>query len=225
MFIHGRIRGDMKTNTRLVGILALTLFVFLPSYALAASVDTVLKGLKATYSGVDTLSAAFTQVVSMKGAKSGRSASGKVWFKRPGMMRWVYELPEPDEIVGDGAAIWVYQPDLNQVIETGANEIYSSIAVDFLTGITNLEKGFKITLAKEGADAYLLKLEPRQELAGVALVMIEVDKKTGLVIKTVVEDMFGSQTVVSFTKVKTNEPVEDSFFKFALPKGATVVRP
>lgn len=215
----------MKKNTRFIIIFALSLFILLPSRVFAASVDAVLKDLKARYSGVETLSARFTQAVSMKGAKTGQTASGKVWFKRQGKMRWVYESPEKDEIIGNGKTIWVYQPDLNQVIEKDADTTYASIAVDFLAGLANLEKEFKITLAKEGADAYLLKLVPRYEQAGVALVMLEIDRKTGLVTQTVVEDIFGSQTVVSFTRIKTDEHVKDSFFEFVLPKGATVVRP
>jgi len=211
---------------RLTIVLALALCILLPALSRATPpLDKVIKDLKARYSGVETLSAGFTQAVSMKGAKTGETSRGRVWFKRPGMMRWVYESPVKDEITGNGKTIWVYQPDLNQVFERPVNENFSSIAVDFLGGINNIEKEFKITLAKDGAGAYLLILTPWQPQAGVAIVTARIDGKTGLVIETAVEDIFGSRTVVGFTDIKTGEPVADSFFEFAPPKGASVVRP
>ena len=36
-------------------------------------------------------------------------------FERPGKFRWVYEKPYEQLIVGDGARIWFYDRDLNQV--------------------------------------------------------------------------------------------------------------
>ncbi|MBI5887038.1 MAG: outer membrane lipoprotein chaperone LolA [Deltaproteobacteria bacterium] len=210
---------------RITIIVALAVLILLPSYVRAASVDRVLKDLKARYSDVETLSAAFTQTVSMKGAKTGETSQGKVWFKRPGRMRWIYESPVKDEFIGNGKTIWAYQPDLNQVVEKQVDATFSSIAVDFLGGMNNIEKEFEITLAKAGPDAYLLNLLPRQPQAGAERVTVRVDRKTGLVIETTVEDIFGSSTVVGFTDIRTNKPVADSFFEFAIPKGATVVRP
>jgi len=181
--------------------------------------------LKARYSGVDTLGAEFTQTVSMNGAPTGESSEGKVWFKRPGRMRWVYESPVKDEFIGNGKTIWVYQPDLSQVVEKEADASFSSIAVDFLGGINNIEKEFEITLVKESADFYLLNLAPRKQQGGVVRIKVRVDRKTGLVTETTVEDIFGSSTTVVFTDIKTNKPVKDSFFEFAIPEGATIVRP
>ena len=32
-------------------------------------------------------------------------------------MRWDYDPPDPQTIVGDGETLWIYQPDLKQVIK------------------------------------------------------------------------------------------------------------
>lgn len=207
---------------------ALTIvLLLLPSFSGATSLkaDELIANLKTRYSGVTTLTAEFRQVVVAKGAKIGETSTGRVWFKRPGKMRWTYETPEKDEIIGDGKTIRIFQPDLNQVVERPVDAAYLSIVTDFLSGIAKLDEDFKITLAKEDAESYLLLLKPRDQQPSITDVTIEIDKKSGLVTKTVVTDMLGNTTAVSFTRIKTNEAVKDSLFAFKPPKGAIIVRP
>lgn len=199
------------------------LFLF-PALSYSEDAAAVISGLQKKYDSIDSIRADFTQEVSSKGMGSQKS-EGKVWFKKPGKMRWEYQRPSKDLIVSDGDTIWLYQPDLNQVIEKKASSGSSSMATDFLSGIGKIEKDFQVRLSgSEGRD-YLLTLTPREEDPGIMRLSLSVDKATFLVKRTVLTDHFGNRTTVVFRNIKTNASMRDSLFKFTPPKGATIVQP
>ena len=80
--------------------------------AAASGVDQ----LKAFLSGAKTGQTTFRQVVSSKAGRVPQESSGTFAFARPGKFRWSYEKPHAQIIVGEGAKLWIYDPDLNQVV-------------------------------------------------------------------------------------------------------------
>ena len=217
-----------KTSLKnfLLGVAALSA-VFVSTAAsrsAAASLDRIVSRLQQEYEAISTVSADFTQETSGAGSAAAASA-GRVFFKKPGMMKWVYRKPDGDELVSDGKTIWFFQKDLNQVMERPSGKT-QGVATDFLGGIGNIRKEFDVTLARETGDVYRLGLAPKNRQAGQSLrnFYIEVDRKTFLVVRTIAENYFGT-TTVSFSNISLNSPIRDSFFKFSPPKGAAVVRP
>src|ERR1700692_2501764 len=57
----------------------------------------------------------FEQQVLDRTGKVVERASGTFAFARPGKFRWTYEKPHTQVLVGDGAKLWVHDPDLNHV--------------------------------------------------------------------------------------------------------------
>lgn len=204
---------------------AIFLSVLIPPAALTAEdLSGVVSKLQRRYDGITAVSADFTQEVSSKIQGRTQVSQGTVFFKKPGKMKWLYTSPARDELVSNGKTLWVFERDLNQVIERPL-EGNSSAAADFLTGVGNLARDFEITLARGGGDTYRLGLVPREPQPNVKKFYMELDKTRFIVVKTIVEDYFGNVTTVGFRNIKLNAPVEDSFFEFSPPKGAAVVRP
>jgi len=200
--------------------------VVLAPGAWAATADDVLSGVKKRFEGITSLTADFTQE-----AKSGSTPmgtlTGTVYLQRHGMMKWVYS--NGDVVASDGHTTWIYQPDLNQVIESkGA---VSGVAADFLTGMEDVKKAFNVSLGGErglpssAKDAFVLRLTPKVKENNIKRVTIEISKTDYLVKKSVVEDYFGTVTEVEFSGMRLNEPIDAGFFVFKPPKGARVVRP
>ena len=52
--------------------------------------------------------------------------AGKVAFEKPNHMRWDYDPPDKQTIVGDGETLWIYQPDMNQVIKAPLGEAFQA---------------------------------------------------------------------------------------------------
>jgi outer membrane lipoprotein carrier protein len=193
--------------------------------ALAMDAAGVVAEVQKRYKGVETLTADFVQVTFLKSLNASEEASGKVSFKKPGRMRWTYSTPAGNEMVSDGETIWIYDAELSQVIETQAGRAAAEVALEFLAGTGDIEKGFFSELSGEADGVYILDLVPREATDGVVSVRLEVDKKSFHVVKTIIDDGFGGETTLVLKGVKFNTPLEDEFFKYTVPKGVSVVRP
>lgn len=209
---------------------ALGLVFFLcvfPSLAARAGGDEaarVVAELQKRYGEITSVEAAFTQEAYSMGLDTTETSKGRVWFKKPGRMRWVYTEPAGDELVSDGETFWLYQEDLAQVVVRPADEVTSSVATDFLSGVGDLEEDFHVTLAEEDEDAWRLELAPREPLANIERLFLGVDKETRFVVSTTSVDFFGNTTTVRFDSIKINGAVADDFFSFVPPEGVTVLR-
>ncbi len=189
----------------------------------AADVDKIVSDLQKKYESITTIKAAFTQKTFSKALNRTEVTEGVVYLKKPGMMRWNYRKGSQDELVSNGRRVWLYQADLKQAIVRPAAD-QPDIARDFLSGVGNLRKDFEVRLSGEDKKTFRLELVPKRFQPGIKRLSIEVDKKSLLVVKTVVEDPFGNVTTVILKDIELNTPLEDSLFEFSAPKGVKVLR-
>ena len=66
-------------------------------------------------------------------------------FVRPGKFRWEYDKPYEQTIVGDGAKLWIYDKDLNQVTVRKLDAALGSSPAALLAGSNEIEKAYDIT--------------------------------------------------------------------------------
>ncbi len=199
--------------------------LFVPAEVLALDADSIVQRFQVKYEKVSSLAAGFVQETYIRSLDRWEVSRGRVYFKKPGKMRWDYMEPEKDQVVTDGTTLWIYEPDLAQVIETPALAGTAAIAMDFLTGTGRLAEDFSVELVEDKTTTYLLGLEPREPLEGVKKISIEVDKQSYLVVKSVIEDHFGGETSVSLSGIELNKTLSDTLFEFSVPEGVRVLRP
>ena len=84
--------------------------------------DTVLRAVEKRYTAAQ-FSAEFLQESTIRAMEITDFASGRIYVRYPGMMRWEYEKPEPQAIITDGQKLWVYRPQDNQVLTGSAEEL------------------------------------------------------------------------------------------------------
>src|SRR5687767_5949828 len=79
------------------------------------SADELAAALQKKYDNVRDFSADFVQTY--RGGVLNRQIkdSGRVMVRKPGRMRWEYQVPEEKLFVSDGAKIYSYVPDDKQV--------------------------------------------------------------------------------------------------------------
>lgn len=201
-------------------------FLLLPALGAAEDMDKdrAVASLQRAYEKITSIEADFIQEAFTKSMGKAQTSEGRVYFKKPGKMRWTYKKPSNDEIVSDGRTIWLFQGDLNQVIEKPVDK-GSNIASDFLSGIGDLKKDFEIETASGTKDGFRIVLRPKTPQPNVKRITLEVNGKTLLVEKTSVEDLFGNETRVALRDIKVNPTLKDSLFEFTPPKGSSVVKP
>src|SRR2546423_328063 len=92
--------------------------------------------LQQRYETTRTLTADFQQSVSSKTLAGTLDSKGRVAFEKPNRMRWDYEPPDSQQIIGDGETLWIYQPDDRQVIKAPLSKAFQArTPVNFLAGL------------------------------------------------------------------------------------------
>ncbi|MBM4255694.1 MAG: outer membrane lipoprotein chaperone LolA [Deltaproteobacteria bacterium] len=190
-----------------------------------ASVQTIVKKLQARYDSTKGFRADFTQEVESATLGQKVTANGKVFFKKPGRMRWEFVDPE-QLLVSDGKFFWLHQPKEKQVLKTPfAQAFRSSSPASFLLGVGQITKDFTPTLHAQEAKTYTLRLTPKKDPEAIGLLDLEVDMKTFDIVQATIIDPVGNTTRVRFTNINRKSPADESLFRFTVPDGVDVVEP
>jgi len=211
-------------------LLLLTLTtVLLPDPAVAAvGLDEAVGRLEAAYRRVVDLRAVFEQAAFNRTLGRTVDARGTLYLKKPGKLRWEYLTPTPQEIVSDGAKLWVHTPQLKQVNVSPAPQALTGPAGSFLQGLGQVREHFHVRFLNpaQPTDAdglVLLDLTPKRPEPLLARLILAVDPGTWLVRKAVVYDELGNTVTVRFLEVAVNPGLGDALFVFTPPPGVAVV--
>jgi len=196
--------------------------------AAGPSLDDVVRGLEGAYGKITDLKADFSQNAFNKSLNQSIPATGSVFLKRGGKLRWEYTQPTPQEIVSDGKTLWVYTPTLNQVNVAKAPEALAGPAGSFLVGLGKLREHFGVRFLnpaqpRDGDGNVVLDLTPKQPLPTLSRLILSLDPKSWEVRKAVVYDQFENTVTMRFTKMALNSGLADSLFTFTPPKGVATV--
>ncbi|MCG8472852.1 MAG: outer membrane lipoprotein carrier protein LolA [Desulfobacterales bacterium] len=180
-------------------------------------------GKVATRKEAQGFSARFFQESPLAAIGVVETATGSVWFKKPGGVRWEYETPEPMVYIIDNTTLWVHSPLDNQVWKGAADAFFGKNGgARFLTDITRVTDRFSLEVLarKEGViPVKLVPLDPEDDLKEV---YIFVDPSSYNIVKVRSIRTTGDETTLSFSDIKAEIP-EASRFQFVVPKGAVVI--
>jgi outer membrane lipoprotein carrier protein len=188
---------------------------------------TVVARVQKYYDATKDLRAKFEQQLDSP-SRAPSKASGDVWLKKPGKMRWDYAKPEKQLIVSDGTTLWFYDPDDEQAYKQDLRGNTLPAQVSFLLGEGKLDKEFDASLTRvEGltADEIALKMVPKVGTTAYRYLVFVVDDKTGQVRRTIIYGQDGSTNRISFLEAQQNKGVDDGKFKFSPPSGTKVIKP
>jgi outer membrane lipoprotein carrier protein len=191
------------------------------------SAATVVARVQKYYDATKDLRAKFDQQLESP-SRAPSQASGEIWLKKPGKMRWDYAKPDKKLIVSDGATMWFYDIDDEQAYKQDLKGSTLPAQVSFLLGEGKLDKEFDASVTKIDGLApgeVALKMVPKVGTTAYRYLVFVVDDKTGQVRKTIIYGQDGSTNKISFADVQQNKGVEDGKFKFAPPAGTHILKP
>jgi len=185
--------------------------------ALASGIEALRSFIAATASAQGE----FKQQVYDRKHKLTQESSGTLAFQRPGKFRWTYAKPYAQLIVGDGAKVWVYDADLNQVTVRRLERALGSTPAALLAGSNDFERAFKVTEQgqKDGLD--WVEALPREKDSNFETIRMGFGS-SGLEVMELA-DSFGQTTVLQFTGLQRNPKLNAALFAFVPPKGADVI--
>ena len=167
-----------------------------------------------------TLKADFAQTSA--GGIGGGKSQGNMLISRPGKFRWSINKPYVQLMVGDGSRIWLYDPELKQVIVRKSEKALGGTPAALLAGDNDAEQRFTFKADGEHAGAEWVVAEPKQNDTGFVRIRIGLagNELKGMVL----EDSFGQVTTLAFTNVVRNGDAPASLFRFTPPAGADVLK-
>ena len=218
------------SNRILFAALILLFCIFINfSYAADAkselTLEQILDRVEKHYTG-KSFQANFIQESTIKAMEIVDFASGKIFVRYPGMMRWEYEKPEKQTIITDGHQLWIHRPADNQVLTGSAPAFFSDgKGASFLSDIKLVRKKFKISLENSTEDFfYELMLRPLEKKLDVTDIRLAVTKNTFTVVRIITYNSYGDENRIEFTNHQFDVKLDESLFSFKIPPGADVLQ-
>jgi outer membrane lipoprotein carrier protein len=193
------------------------LLMLLPPEASASSLERLSEFINNTVAAEGK----FEQKIFDRNRRLLQESGGTLAFSRPGKFRWTYVKPYPQLIVGDGARVWIYDEDLNQVTVKKLDMALGSTPAALLAGNNEAMRAFR--LSDQGSKGGLEWLEalPRSKEGSFETIRMGFGF-SGLEVMELV-DSFGQITVLKFTSLLRKPNLDPRLFRFSPPKGADVV--
>lgn len=167
------------------------------------------------------LQAQFKQTLTDSKGQVTNQSSGTLAIRRPNRFRWDYREPYEQLIVADGARIWLYDSDLEQVTVRRLDESLSATPAMLLSGEGTLADNFTVTKTSQDAAAQWVMMEPKRNDTDFKWVRLGF---SGEVLKFMqLADKLGQITTLEFSAVEKNPPLDPSRFTFTVPPGADVI--
>lgn len=206
----------------------------------------IVQRLESRYNRAETLQAEFLERYS-EGRHNAKVESGRVFFRRPGKMRWEYQVPEPKLFVADGKFVWFYVPSDRTVTRARTKDSSDwRTPLGLLTGQTKLSRLCQRielvprTPSLPSGHAVLRCIPrgkqrdaqgPRDLAAGSGdphettfeEVLLELDTEQGDLASVLVREPGGIELEYRFANWERNPSLPDSLFHFQAPVGVAIV--
>jgi outer membrane lipoprotein carrier protein len=218
----------MGKKSFLIFLTVMLFHLFPIPMAFCVTGQTVLNEIQDRYEKTSDFEANFIQEYVGKVMRQSSRGEGKVYFKKKGMMRWDYTVPN-QKLISDGHTLWYYQPEEKQVLVSDVSRVLKEkTPLSFLTGEGNLSRDFNLLNLNEPVsqkeDNYVIELAPKEALATLAKLTLTVDKRTYTILQADVFDGLGNVTRTRFIDIKTNIGLSNSFFQFTIPPGTEIIK-
>ena len=123
--------------------------------------------------------------------------------------------------VGDGAKLWIHDPDLNQVTVKRMDRAISSTPAALLAGRDDITRLFTLRDGGPSGGLNWVEAEPKEKDTGFERVRLGLQGKTLAAME--LHDQLGGRTMLRFSDLKANAQVPADAFRFTPPAGADVM--
>ncbi len=167
---------------------------------------------------ISSLSAQFKQQVTDADGFQLQQSEGLFQVAQPNNLRWIVEQPMPQQVISNGLTLWLYDPDLEQVIVKPFDaSIESTPAILFSGDLTRLDSAYFIRQLSPD----VFQLTPEQEGSLFSeLQIIFVDQLPASISLT---DSLEQVTRITFSDVQLNPSLPAALFEFEIPGDIDVI--
>lgn len=171
---------------------------------------------------VKTAQGEFSQTLFDKNGKQVEETSqGSFVFARPGKFLWNTNKPYPQQIVSNGTTLWLFDPDLQQVTIKKLASALTGTPAAILFGSSDLSTSFRLQDVPAADGLSWVMAHPKTQGGAFAAIRLGFTAQ-GTIAAMELMDNFGQKTVLRFSKVHLNVPMDAAQFVFHVPEGVDV---
>ncbi|UNU73041.1 outer membrane lipoprotein chaperone LolA [Moraxella nasovis] len=209
-----------KIALGMTAILMTPLMLVNTSHAAAASPAVAAKNLNELLSGVNSMTANFSQTIQTNKGKDSKF-SGTMAVQRPNLFRWHTTSPADQLIVADAKTMWIYDKDLFQAVKQSTGSQIGDTPAILLSGSAEeIAKNFKISQPDAAKNYYVLKPKSAQSKFNKLSISFNGGKPVMMVLN---DSVVGKVTSIRFSNVKLNQKLPNSQFTFTPPSNVEVI--
>jgi outer membrane lipoprotein carrier protein len=171
---------------------------------------------------MNSLTGNFKQKVSDKNGSILQEVSGQFFFKKPNLFKWDYLEPSKSQLISDGELLYLYDPDLKQVVISQLKKL-GGVSPAMLLVNRDIESLFDISIIQDRKGINWFKALPKEpEKANFKEVFISFvqEKLKGMRII----DGFDNTTEIEFIEVNRNKNINEAIFLFNTPEDIDIIR-
>jgi outer membrane lipoprotein carrier protein len=199
--------------------------------------NTVAAWVQTFYDQTRTMRARFEQRYENAVYQRTDRSSGRVSFRKPGMMRFDYAQPNGKVVVSDGRRLIVFEPPdtprgRGQYYEQQMGQAQLPAALSFLTGTGSLARDFTFGLLspqRSGyADGEVLQLRSRRPSPQFSTILLYVERnpqRRGIVQRVLIVDHSNNRNRFDFLDQHFNEAIPETVFRWRPPGNARRIQP
>ena len=215
----------MRKQIFLRGLILLVVAGFWVSSAGAKkhpSVQKILQKFHARSQNIQTLQADFQQTFHWTMVDETQTFTGTLIIGRGDRFR----LQTPEQvIVSDGKTLWTYDKGKNQVLVDDAQHSGDDLLPRKL--LLKFEKNYTAVFLREekvgGIPCYVIELTSKTDDTFIPKMTVWIDEKTYVTRRLRYTDVNENVTTYNLRKIKINQPVPESVFRYQIPKGVDVI--
>ena len=199
-----------------------TILTLLLALAPAEGAGDLAAGIQGFYKDTGDFAAEFTQEIERPNLPDRPlTKRGRVFFKKPGLMRWDYLEPDKVYYISDGEVLWNFIPESALVYKLLVKDSELFYALRFLYGEGDLAADFHLSAGAPEGGLQRLILKPRKDEQTFKEVHLLADPVTFEIRETIIIDPADNASRIRFNKL-SYAPLKTKDFHFKAPKGVRV---
>lgn len=194
---------------------------FICGLLFAAQVHSDNNPLDVFLEGLETFSADFEQSLIGTSGEMLETTRGAVQLRRPGMFSWLYNEPYVQKIISDGATLWIYEEDLDQLTVSDATVAIEDSPALIFSGEFSIAERYVVVELESEDNLTWLELTPRDIESQYRTLRLAFsgNELRGMVLF----DSFGQTALITFTNVSRNPDLVREHFQFTPEEGIDII--
>ena len=171
---------------------------------------------------MQTLQGSFNQKVIDNKNNIIQDVQGTLLFKKPNFFKWSYDRPFQSQIICDGELLYLYDPDLKQVVISALQKL-GGVSPAMLLVSSSATDHFDIKILKKAKLNLTFEAVPKK-IQDSTFKKVTISFDGSVLSKMHILDNLEHRTEIDFKQLESNKEINEGSFLFNVPEDVDVIK-